>query len=118
MGEILQALIVIGIIVFVVVKQLTASSQKEEDKEPQRHPSSGLPKEKPFLAYDHDYSLSNTTTSYPAGSFTETTKPSGTTNSSPPLQESTDDDAPEFDIHSTEEVRRAVIWSEILNRKY
>jgi hypothetical protein len=28
------------------------------------------------------------------------------------------DDVQEFDIYSTEEVRRAIIWSEILNRKY
>lgn len=36
----------------------------------------------------------------------------------PILEEPEQDTPPEFDIHSPEEVRRAIIWSEILNRKY
>lgn len=34
-----------------------------------------------------------------------------------PIDPSTDEDS-EFTIHSAEEARRAIIWSEILNRKY
>lgn len=118
MGDILQILIIIGIIIFAVVKQIAGSS--EEGKKQQRRPVV-LPDEdddedwkemeiakerhKPFLSYDFDHYN-------PLDDTKQEISPP------PPIQEEPGEEESEFDIHSTEEVRRAIIWSEILNRKY
>lgn len=111
MGDIVQVLIVIGIIVFAIVKQLNKSS---EEAKKQQQPQRSWPREdeemeemeferpisEPFLSYDFDH-------------HTPSPKPQD----SPPAPEEPAENQ-EFNIQSTEEVRRAIIWSEILNRKY
>jgi len=123
--DIIQVLIIIGIIIFAVVKQLWGS--KEEENKPQQ--KNRIPREEkemadteydytdpqPFLSYDYEPltpSLETLRRSSPKRPDTriEITAP-------PPIQEEPEEQQ-EFNIQSTEEVRRAIIWSEILNRKY
>lgn len=51
-------------------------------------------------------------------SFRKSTTPPNQKSSPPPAFEQETEETPEFGIHSAEEARRAIIWSEILRRKY
>ena len=66
---------------------------------------------KPFLSDPYTPTGSKGTSSY---SKTTTTNQ----NISPPVPELQENDESEFTIHSAEEARRAIVWSEILQRKY
>lgn len=113
MGHIIQVLIIIGIIVFAIVKRIARSSEEEREERQRQQPRRSMPMEEdePFLSYDYDPIVENKP-SAPKPKATEQ-PPS----ESPPIQDATDSN-PDFNIHSTEEARRAIIWSEILNRKY
>ena len=114
MEDIYQIIIIAAIIAFTIIKKLISAG--EEKKKRQRPPVT-LPEydkereeatvvkknTKPFLSFDYDHST-------PFAGTAE--RPA------PPLIPEETDEVREFDIHSTEEVRRAIIWSEILNRKY
>lgn len=118
MGDILQVLIVIGIIVFAIVRQSAVSREKEKeqrrspvarptaDEEDRYKAETAKKSPKPFLSCDYDYS-----TSFAGTTEQQLSAPT-------PVGEEPDDDKTAFDIRSAEEVRRAIIWSEILNRKY
>lgn len=117
MENIIQILIVTGfIIIFAVVRQLAGSNKK--GKERHRLPLPGDDEE--WEEWGHDHSTLS------AGMATQQlskkqTKRKQTRSSDPPVPppvREEPDDIQEFDIYSTEEVRRAIIWSEILNRKY
>lgn len=112
--EIIQVLIVIGIIVFAVVKQLLKKDEETSTKQPQTYvpddyytkydePEQGRKITDPFLSYD-DLNPTHE-------------QPISKQHSSPPIVEEPEAEQ-EFNIHSDEEVRRGIIWSEILNRKY
>ncbi|NDV80673.1 hypothetical protein [Bacteroides sp. 51] len=124
MGDIVQVLIVIGIIIFAVVRK--AIGNGEEGK--QQRPKMNIPQRDremedmeyertnpaPFLSYDYDLP--------PSAPKTAEHTPRRQTQKSeipppPPIQEESSGNQ-EFNIESAEEVRRGIIWSEILNRKY
>lgn len=115
MVSIFQVLIIVGIIVFAIAKQIWETAEKKQKQAKASTPNSNRPEgpvqrksEKPqrtpFLSHDYEQNLHL----------------SSSTNASqaiPPVEESPEPE-PEFDIHSAEEVRRGIIWSEILKRKY
>lgn len=124
--DIIQVLIIVGIIIFAVVKQLLTSG---EEKKKQQHPPMKLPQmededteeefsgrtaPEPFLSYDYELPSSSQATKR-SSSKKSTRKTEAPT--SPLIQEEPENEQ-EFNIRSAEEVRRAIIWSEILNRKY
>lgn len=111
---IIQVLIIIGVIVFAVVKQLLKKDEEAPKKQPQPYvpedyytkynePEQVTKARDPFLSYDDLHPTHD--------------QPTLKQHSSPPIQEEPEADQ-EFNIHSTEEVRRGILWSEILNRKY
>lgn len=124
MGDIVQVLIIIGIIIFAIVKQIAGNS--EEGKK--QRPKMNIPQEdeemedmeyettspSPFLSHDlNHYSPSNTAEHRSSRKQTHKTE----IPPPPPIQEEPGGNQ-EFNIQSAEEVRRGIIWSEILNRKY
>ena len=124
MGDIVQVLIVIGIIIFAVVKQLIGNSEEGKKQRPKMNvprkdeKMEDMEYEKtsptPFLSHEYDlYNSPPSKTVEHHSSRKQTTK----AEISPPVQEEPSGNQ-EFNIESTEEVRRAIIWSEILNRKY
>lgn len=125
MGDIVQVLIIIGIIIFAIVKQIAGNSeegkkqrpkmnipQEDEEMEDMEYERTSPP---PFLTHEYDlYSTpSNTTEHRPSRKQTHKTE----IPPPPPIQEEPGGNQ-EFNIQSAEEVRRGIIWSEILNRKY
>lgn len=66
---------------------------------------------KPFLSDPYVPTSSKGTSSYIKTTTTNQ-------NISPPAPELQENDESEFTIHSAEEARRAIVWSEILQRKY
>ncbi|MCD8092478.1 MAG: hypothetical protein LUF01_06495 [Bacteroides sp.] len=145
MEDIFKFLLVAAVIVIGIAKQFKKETKKNAGKKPampRPAPNSPLPeywegetygdyipqgpgaevivpveKEKTVAQYKasraKDYASANTTTS--PNRNTTSSKQKG---SSPPsgLQES--EEPSEFSIHSAEEARQAIIWSEILQRKY
>ena len=104
MDSVIFALIVIGVIIASVIKQL---NKKAEESERERQPE---PKQ-PYEAAYQEYQSPPTRAKAPSPN-----KPEQPKKVSPPPVQTTPEQ--EFDIHSMDEVRRAIIWSEILNRKY
>jgi len=127
MGDIIQILIIIGVIIFALVKQVSKASEEAKQKQANRPMpvednevedwefEKEQKKPTPFLSYDYDPldSINTTKQTPPKKKLAENPK----IPAPPPIQEEPATEQ-EFDIHSTEEVRRAIIWSEILNRKY
>lgn len=121
MEDIVQVLIVIGVIAFSVVKKLIDSNKEEEKKQ---RPKVDNPWEAEDVYEDTSPKI------FEEGQYSTYTPPTLTikqpspkkhtriADTSPPLQEGTDEQHQEFNIESVEEARRAIIWSEILNRKY
>lgn len=120
MGDILQVLIILGFIGFAVVRQvLKTNAQNSENQTPPVY----IPDEQedyyPEMTFD---SPPPPPASMTVQQFKATQK--DTLHAPKPrevlkshLQES-ETTTQEFDIHSAEEVRKGIIWSEILNRKY
>lgn len=122
--EYFQLLIFIGLIIFAIVKQ-ALKIKKEEEEEGK---ASGLDNVDPMPDFRDTPTNRQPLPSqqYSAQALQEKPKPRKTVKKtennpiSPPPEEApspTSEEHP-FDIHSIEEVRRAVIWSEILNKKY
>lgn len=121
MGDIVQILIFVGVIIAVFVDGYYKTKKKAEQEKMAKSPKGAKPEEvkktpKPFLTYDYD----------PATPLhqpeklqlsKEKAKTERLAPPPPPIPEEPETDL-EFNIQSQEEVRKAVIWSEILNRKY
>lgn len=112
MEDIVKFLLVIGFIVIGIVKQ----SKKETDKEAEPDmpvPDAPLPTQP--IAQPRKAKKKGK-----AKPFPQTSGPSPhSTPATPPLAEpQTPEETSEFNIRSAEEARKAIIWSEILNRKY
>lgn len=121
--EIIQVLIIVVVIIVALVKQLSKPSQEAEQRQSQRN----VPKyddeydyeeidaeyqsegKAPFLSYDYEQPAS------PKNKNQKTSRKG--IEAPPPVQEEPESES-EFAIHSDEEARRAIVWSEILNRKY
>jgi hypothetical protein len=120
MGNNFQILIIIGIVVFAVVKQLAGLNKKGKK---QQRPPVTLPKDnEEWEEWDYtppapSYEVVKQPLPSPKTKKPKQTKKPEAPAPQPPIKEEPEN-APEFDICSTEEVRRAIIWSEILNRKY
>ncbi|MDR0744968.1 MAG: hypothetical protein LBF17_00520 [Mediterranea sp.] len=111
MEDIFQIVVIIGLIIFfAVIRRLMASG--EEGKERRRRPVT-LSEDNEVCDNDHFTFSAKIAERQHSKKQIKRSEPSVP----PPVREEPDD-AREFDIHSAEEVRRAVIWSEILNRKY
>ena len=134
MEDVLKFLLIAAVIVIGIVRQLKKEANKNADKAPTMptpeaenplpenwgggtyggYIPEGPQQEPPIQV------KKKKTTSAPKPFLSST--PSSTTQSiSPPvsvLQESEESEESEFTIHSAEEARRAIIWSEILQRKY
>lgn len=123
MENFVEILVIIVVVTFAVVKQISKSSKEEKKKYHETDPSweneemEDMEYERttpaPFLSYEHDlyHSPSKATEQSPRKKQTKKTK------TPPPVLEEPVENK-EFNIQSTEEVRRGIIWSEILNRKY
>lgn len=121
--SIIQVIIVIGVVTYLVVKKLNkdAVAQQEQVSEYESDPD-----------YDEDDiyedvdegTVSNTpspfvpssTATHVFGKNNKKTQSSKLRPERPPI--TIDEEQAAFDIRSVEEVKRAIIWSEILNRKY
>lgn len=134
MDEVLKFLLIAAVIVIGIVRQLKKEANKNADKAP----SMPIPEtENPlpenwgggtYGGYIPEGPQQEPPVQVKKKKTTSTPKPflSNTTSSttqitSPPassLQESDESEESEFAIHSAEEARRAIIWSEILQRKY
>lgn len=115
MDGILEILTLIGVISYVVYKG---------SRETRKQVDTG---QMPDLDFDDLDEVQATTVSQPISSPTkpvsETSSPKRTRKTNriaapTPTQEEPTGNDQEFNIQSAEEVRRAIIWSEILNRKY
>ncbi|NDV65731.1 hypothetical protein [Bacteroides sp. 224] len=112
----MNILIIIGLVIYAIYKISTSfikTSAGGHDYEDRSSQSDSFETPPPFLAIDAPASSKKTTKKKPDSAITLKAEKY---NSSSIQQEQTTES--EFNIHSTEEVRRAVIWSEILNRKY
>lgn len=116
MEDFFQVLVIIGIIAVAVIKQFAKKAEETQKQKPVVNPYEDMDfpplppvppiSEKPFKP------VTRITTPRPSSILEN--KPGDT----PILQEEQISEKPEFDIQSAEEVRKAIIWSEILNRKY
>lgn len=116
----LQLIIVIATIAIFVIRLFGKVKTEVEDKMEQANRSSQYEDEiefedetaDTFLTFDYEPSARTQKSS-------RNTPPKKVVSPTPPTsEESAEDSNPELDIHSAEEVRRAIIWSEILKRKY
>lgn len=129
MESIFQVLLVIAVIVYAIVRQSNESANKRKKQaeantprpyQPTTAKHTGRVSPEPFLSYDYeeDYHLSPTDRRLAQSSIhTQTLNEKENGAALSPTTEPSDTEQ-EFDIHSTENVRRGIIWSEILNRKY
>lgn len=122
MGDILQVLIILGIIGFAVVKQvLKTNKQINDNQAPPVYIPDGEEDYYPEMSLDAPPPPPAAVT---VQQFKARQKDTLHTPSKSPRQalkshlQETEDVTQEFDIHSPEEIRRGIIWSEILNRKY
>lgn len=127
MEGVFQVLIVIGIIVFAIVRQADEAAEKRKKRARTNTPKPYRPETTvdygdkpvpaPFLSYDYEQNMlsSPSTNMLQAESSIKNTAQNIAVSS--PITELQDTEQ-EFDIHSTEDVRRGIIWTEILNRKY
>lgn len=131
MEDIFKFLLIAAVIVIGIVKQFKKEAKKnagsgpvmpiptEENPLPEQWGGETYggyipegPKEKPVIKVEKKKAAPNKSTS--SNSKTTTTNQ----NISPPTPELQENDDSEFTIHSAEEARRAIVWSEILQRKY
>ena len=110
MGDIVQILIIICIIIFAGVKKLIGNDKKEKKERP------GMPIPQAYdpMEEEEDYDPPPPLESAQYPTQQNQTQKTGM----PPLIQQEPDGSGEFNIESAEEVRRGIIWSEILNRKY
>ncbi len=126
MGDILKFLFIVGIIVIGIVRQV--KKEKETNKktfipptipnkdkvENTRIPTSKKKKEPEKRVPQSFLTVTESSTSSPY-------RPATSTLSTPPPSDDTaqiTENESDFSIHSIEEARKAIIWSEILRRKY
>ena len=134
MDEVLKFLLIAAVIVIGIVRQLKKEAKKNADKVPTMPtPETGNPLPENWGGGTYGGYIpegpqqeppiqvkKKKTTSTPKPFLSSTTS-STTQIASPPassLQEPDESAESEFTIHSAEEARRAIIWSEILQRKY
>ena len=121
MEDIMQFLVIAGIIAFGVYRQYA----KEQAKKSENERSMPLPKsevEAPMMSPPPPKrTVKKEKQPLPVEGVRTTHNPrshnSSNTAAAPPTQKEEAGDS-EFSIHSAEEARRAIIWSEILQRKY
>ncbi|MDR0989392.1 MAG: hypothetical protein LBM06_08045 [Prevotellaceae bacterium] len=121
MDDIMQFLIVLGVIAIGIYQQYKKEAAKKASERsvlpapptatPRQAPASSRRKRESFLPTG-DATTSSLTGSVSASPCTPNTSISPI--STPPQPETESD----YAIHSAEEARRAIIWSEILQRKY
>ncbi|MCD7899565.1 MAG: hypothetical protein LUH22_06750 [Bacteroides sp.] len=129
--SIIQVLFIIGIIIYIVVKQLNKAASVNQEQ-----PPSYDNKEDVYIdAEEEDYVFNTpspfapaSTQNYPANKkdksisspFGKSHKVKKTSSILPPPEHppTAEEEQADFNIRSIEEVRRGIIWSEILNRKY
>jgi hypothetical protein len=114
MENMFNVLVIVGLIIFVVVRLLIRSG---EDGKKQRRPPVTLPEDDEEWEYNYATLSAGVREQQPSGKQTKKQTKAPKAPAPPPVQEEPNDER-EFDIRSAEEVRRAIIWSEILNRKY
>lgn len=112
MENLFQIFIIVVVVIIALVKQFgKAAKQAKEEQVKMNIPE----------IYEEVENESYTPpTSYKKAKRKPVTKHSSSQSgipTSPPIPEEPNADT-EFDISSSEEIRRAIIWSEILNRKY
>lgn len=123
MEEILKFLLIAGVIIIAIIKQVSKSKAEQADKKshipvPMPNPTdetgAPVPDQWGNVLTPKKTKKAKATPVQPATPppAKKKTLPA-TTESEPTLAEDS-----EFAIHSAEEARRAIIWSEILNRKY
>ena len=143
MEDVLKFLLIAAVIVIGIVRQLKKEANKNADKAPTmpvpetENPLPGNwgggtyggyipegPQQEPVIKVEKKKTapkpfLSNSYVPLgPEGTSSYNKTPSINPNISPPVPEVQENDDSEFAIHSAEEARRAIIWSEILQRKY
>lgn len=139
MDGIVQFLIIAGIIVIGIVKHLKKETEKNAEEEPDILVNKKAGTQEVFIPnYEKKYGgyiPENTLFEQPKANVIPKSKPKKEKQTSsshhnatipPPKNTSStkssvsqaSETASDFDIHSIEEVRKAVIWSEILQRKY
>lgn len=113
MEDMMKFLLVIAVIAFGVFRQFG----KEKEKAAKEESPMPVFEEEPLLEV-----LKKSKTKKQKKSLYDegrgVTKNSATNTSAPPLPTKEKEVEGEFSIHSIEESRRAIIWAEILNRKY
>lgn len=127
MGDVFQVLIILGFIGFAIFKQITKSVQSEPER---KQPDVPFGMEEVFPEIDLDsfpaepeappvHPSSLNVQQFKAGQkktqHKKASKPGEVKKS--PLEE-TENVRSEFEINSIDEVRKGIIWSEILHRKY
>lgn len=145
MDGIIQFLLIVGIIVIGIVKQFKKEAKKNADdrelmplpeddmdedvmpipegwdttyggfipKGPKQEPKPALKEEYQFSSSKHIFAgdSANTSTKYAAAQHNQKTSPPATIPTIPNIES-------EYAITSEEEARKAIVWSEILQRKY
>lgn len=127
MEDILKFLFIVGIILIGIVKQVKKEKEKEVSK---KTPTPTIPsykdnKKEVFTPVTPTQSKRGK--EYPHSSPVKASEnvshyhPISKSAPTSTIKENTTQDikkSPDFDIHSVDEVRKAIIWSEILQRKY
>ncbi|MDR3118385.1 MAG: hypothetical protein LBU44_03055 [Mediterranea sp.] len=116
MEDIFKTILIFGLIIFAVVRKLISSGKEREKR--QHQPAQPKNDEE----WDDYYPLPTLSvgTTKQQTVKKQTVKKQVRQPEPPPSLPVAEEpnEGREFDIRSTEEVRRAIVWSEILNRKY
>ena len=122
MEDVLQILFIVGILIFGFIKQARKSAQKDREQPiegediPLPHEDNPLPEASTFPPMPPQPETIQpprpTTVPFPKRTVPDSAR-TALKPTAPPA-----DDSTEMDIHSLEDVRRGIIWSEILQRKY
>ncbi|MCI1683766.1 MAG: hypothetical protein LKI39_14620 [Bacteroides sp.] len=139
MDGIVQFLIIAGVIVIGIVKHLKKEADKSVEKKPDILAKRETSAQKVFIPnYEKKYggyipedtifepkatvaskNKSKQEKNKTSSSYHNTTvSPPKNTSSSESIASQAPEATPDFNFHSIEEIRKAVIWSEILQRKY
>lgn len=120
--EILKFLLIVAIIAFAIVRQARKNKAGQPEKKPSAPPAGDFnPMHQPQVREEkaklqHKASKqSKKTKPHHAEPLSEGVRSTVPTPTLPEAEQATDTD---FAIRSAEEARKAIIWSEILNRKY
>lgn len=116
MEDIMQFLLIAGIIAFGIFKQYNKESKKKSEKGTSLPvPEYEYEVEKPVVSkMERKQTLPKAKVPVPHEGIRSTYVPT----ISPKKTDEVQTEDSEFSIHSAEEARRAIVWSEILQRKY